>query len=292
LPELTREIYSVPGKSDSFYTVIFLISSMIGRKRMKIKAIDLNSDMGESFGPYKLGQDEELIKLISSANVGCGFHGGDPHVMRATVTMAKDNGVGVGAHPGLPDMLGFGRRNMDVSPRELEDFFVYQIGALKAFCAAADIPLQHVKAHGVLSGMAEADLDVAAAICRAIATVDQHLIWLTYAGTKTREIAENLGLTVVEEFYVDRAYNADRTLASRKLEGAVIEDPAEIKKRMIQLFAEGTVVAVDGTVLDMNCQSLCVHGDTPGAVDFVKQVRSVLAENSVQIKPMREILGS
>ena len=259
---------------------------------MKMKAIDLNSDMGESYGPYKLGQDEELIKLISSANIGCGFHGGDPHVMRATVAMAKENSVGVGAHPGLPDILGFGRRKMDISPQELEDFFVYQIGALKAFCAAADIQLQHVKAHGVLSGMAEADLDVAAAICRAIAMVDQNLIWLTYAGTKTRDIAKNLGLTVVEEFYVDRAYNADRSLASRKLEGAVIEDPAEIKKRMLQLFAEGTVVSVDGTVLEMNCQSLCVHGDTPGAVDLVKEMRTVLAENSVQIKPMREIIGS
>jgi len=259
---------------------------------MKINTIDLNCDMGESYGPYKLGQDEEVIKLISSANVGCGFHGGDPHVMRTTVAMAKENGVGVGAHPGLPDMLGFGRRKMDISPQELEDFFVYQIGALKAFCATADIQLQHVKAHGVLSGMAEADLDVAAAICRAIAMVDKNTIWLTYAGTKTRDIAESLGLTVVEEFYVDRAYNADRTLVSRKLEGAVIKDPAEIKKRMIQLFAEGTVTAMDGTVLEMNCQSICVHGDTPGAVEFVKQVRSVLAENSVQIKPMREILGS
>ena len=256
-----------------------------------MKRIDINCDMGESFGHYTLGMDEEVIRLISSANVGCGFHGGDPHVMRKTVALAKENGVGVGAHPGLPDLLGFGRRFMDVTPQELEDFFVYQIGALRAFCDAAGVPLQHCKAHGVLSGMAEKEEKIAKAICRAISMVDKKIIWLTYSGTKTRPIAESLGLQVVEECYADRAYNADLALVARKQAGAVIKDVTKIQKRILQLVQDGTITTIDGQVLDMPCQSVAVHGDSPGALDMVRQIRSALEENNVEITPLRSFVG-
>ena len=256
-----------------------------------MKSIDINCDMGESFGRYTLGMDEEVIRLISSANVGCGFHGGDPHVMRKTVALAKACDVGVGAHPGLPDLLGFGRRYMDVTPQELEDFFVYQIGALKAFCKAAGIRLQHVKAHGVLSGMAERDEKIAEAICRAISMIDKEIIWLTYSGTKTRPIAESMGLRVVEECYADRAYNADLSLVARKQPGAVIKDVAVIQKRILQLVKEGTITTIDGQVLDMPCQSIAVHGDSQGALDMVRQIRSALEENNVKITPLRSFVG-
>ena len=253
--------------------------------------IDINCDMGESYGRYTLGMDEEVIQLISSANVGCGFHAGDPHVMRKTVAFAKENGVGVGAHPGLPDLLGFGRRFLDVTPAELEDFFVYQIGALKAFCVAAGVTLEHVKAHGVLSGMAEKNTEMAEAICRAISAIDKNIIWLTYSGTKTRPIAESMGLQVVEECYADRAYNEDLLLVSRKETGAVIKDVKEIQRRILQLVKEGTITTIDGQVLDMSCQSICVHGDTPSALDMVRKIRSALEENNVEITPLRSFVA-
>ncbi len=250
---------------------------------MRIKTIDINCDMGESFGRYKLGMDEEVIKLVSSANVGCGFHGGDPHVMRNTVAMAKEHGVGVGAHPGLPDLLGFGRRYMDVTARELEDYFIYQIGALKAFCDVADVKLQHVKAHGVLSGMAEKSEEIAGAICRAISMVGEDIIWLTYSGTKTRGIAESLGLVVVEECYADRAYTSEKMLVPRKEPGAVIKDVNEIKNRIVRLACDGTMNTIDGQVLDMSCQSIAVHGDSPGALNMVKEIRLALEESGTEI---------
>jgi 5-oxoprolinase (ATP-hydrolysing) subunit A len=253
--------------------------------------IDINCDMGGSFGPYKMGMDEEVIRLISSANVGCGFHGGDPHVMRKTVAMAKENGVGIGAHPGLPDLLGFGRRHMDVTPQELEDFFVYQIGALKAFCDAAGVKLQHVKSHGVLSGLAEKDEKVAEAICRAISMIDKEILLLTYSGTKTRPVAESMGLRVVEECFADRAYNRELLLVSRKAAGAVITDVSEIQKRIVQLVKEGTITTIDGEVMDMTCDSICVHGDSPGALEMVRQIRSALEENGVEVTPLSAFAG-
>jgi UPF0271 protein len=257
---------------------------------VRIKTIDINCDMGESFGRYKLGMDEEVIKLVSSANVGCGFHGGDPHVMRNTVAMAKEHGVGVGAHPGLPDLLGFGRRYMDVAAQELEDYFVYQIGALKAFCDAADVKLQHVKAHGVLSGLAEKSEEIAGAICRAVSMVGEDIIWLTYSGTKTREIAESLGLVVIEECYADRAYTSEKTLVPRREPGAVIKDLGEIKKRIAQLACDGTMNTIDEQVLDMPCQSIAVHGDSPGALNMAREIRLTLEENGTEICPLSATL--
>ena len=257
---------------------------------MKKIAVDLNCDMGESFGRYKLGFDEEVIKLISSANVGCGFHGGDPHVMRDTVAMAKENGVGVGAHPGLPDLLGFGRREMKVTPEEVKDYFIYQIGALKAFVEVAGMKLQHVKMHGALDAMARADEELTRAMCEATKEVSPDLIWLAHSGIMTVEIAWNTGLKVVQEVYADRAYNADKTLVSRKLPGAVLKDPKEIGARIKQLIESGTITTIDGKTLELEFDSICVHGDTPGALEMIKTIRGILSEHNVAVKPMREFV--
>ena len=257
---------------------------------MKKTAVDLNCDMGESFGPYKLGFDEEVIKLISSANVGCGFHGGDPHVMRNTVAMAKEQGVGVGAHPGLPDLLGFGRREMKVTPEEVKDYFIYQIGALNAFVEVAGMKLQHVKMHGALDTMARTDEGLTMAMCEATREVSPDLIWLAHSGIRTGEIARSLGLTVVEEVYADRAYNADKTLVSRKLPGAVLKDPKEIGARIEQLMETGTITTIDGKPLKLEFDSICVHGDTPGALEMIRTIRDILGDHNVAVKPMAELI--
>jgi UPF0271 protein len=257
-------------------------------KIMKKMAVDLNSDMGESFGRYKLGLDEEVIKLISSANVGCGFHGGDPHVMRETVAMAKEHGVGVGAHPGLPDLIGFGRREMKVTPQEIKDYFIYQIGALKAFVEVAGIKLQHVKMHGALDAMARADEDLTRVMCEATRDISPDLIWLAHSGKG--KIAASMGLKVVQEVYADRAYNADKTLVSRKLPGAVLKDPREVAERIKQLVERGTMTTIDGKTLELEFDSICVHGDTPGALEIIQAIRGILAEHNIAVKPMAEII--
>jgi UPF0271 protein len=255
---------------------------------MKKKAIDLNCDMGESFGPYKLGLDEEVIKLISSANVGCGFHGGDPHVMRETVAMAKEYGVGVGAHPGLPDLLGFGRREMKVTPQEVKDYFIYQIGALKAFVEVAGMKLQHVKMHGALDAMAGRDEELTKAMCEATIGIRPDLIWLAHSGKG--EIARSMGLKVVQEVYADRAYNSDKTLVSRTLPGAVLKNFQEIGARIKQLIETGTITTIDGRALELDFDSICVHGDTPGAVGMIRTIREILTARDIAVKPMAELI--
>lgn len=252
--------------------------------------IDINCDMGESFGRYKLGFDEEVIKLISSANVGCGFHGGDPHVMRKTVDMAKQHGIGVGAHPGLPDLLGFGRREMKVSPEELRDYCVYQIGALKAFVEIAGMKLQHVKMHGALLNMGLANEELAVAMCGAARDVSPDLLWVTFSGIHTVEIARSLGLRVIQEFYADRAYNADKSLVSRKIPGAVLKDSKQIGARIKRLIETGTVTTLDGQTLELEYDSICVHGDTPGALEIIRTIRDIMADHNVAIKPMAELV--
>lgn len=257
---------------------------------MKKTAVDLNCDMGESFGRYKLGLDEEVIKLISSANVGCGFHGGDPHVMRETVALAKEYSVGVGAHPGLPDLLGFGRREIKVTPEEVKDYCIYQIGALKGFVEVAGMKLQHVKMHGALDAMARADEKLTRAMCEATREISLDLIWLAHSGIQIGEIARSMGLKVVQEVYADRAYNADKTLVSRRLPGAVLKDPKEIGRRIKQLMEMGTITTIDGKTLKLEFDSICVHGDTPGALEMVKTIRGILVDHDVAIKPMGELI--
>lgn len=251
-------------------------------------SIDINSDLGESFGAYTLGCDEEVLRHISSANVACGFHAGDPHVMRRTVALAGQHGVRVGAHPGLPDLLGFGRRRMAVSAEELHDFCLYQVGALKAFAEAAGQRLQHVKMHGALLEMSLADESLARAMCEAVRSVDPGLIWLTPAGCTT-ETARSCGLRVAEEFYADRAYHPDRRLVSRKQSGAVIHDAALIRGRVALALETGTVRTIEGQTLRMEFDSICVHGDTPGAMEIVRLVRAACADAGVTVRPLAEL---
>jgi UPF0271 protein len=210
--------------------------------------------------------------------------------MRDTVAMAKEHGVGVGAHPGLPDLLGFGRREMKVTPDEGKDYFIYQIGALKAFVEVVGLKLQHVKMHGALDAMARADEELTRAMCEATGEISPDLIWLAHSGIRTGEIARSTGLQVVQEVYADRAYNADKTLVSRKLPGAVLKDPREIGARIKELMEQGTISTIDGKTLELEFDSICVHGDTPGALEIIKTIRGILSDHSVAVKPMREFV--
>jgi UPF0271 protein len=252
-------------------------------------AMDLNCDMGESFGAYKLGLDEEVIKYITSANIACGWHAGDPMVMDRTVQMAKENGVGVGAHPGYPDLIGFGRRNMDCLPEELKNYLVYQIGALRGFCDVHGVKLRHVKPHGNLYLTAVENETVAKAVAQAIVNVDPGLIFVALAGAKGElmtRIGQEVGLKVAYEAFPDRAYTPEGTLVSRRQPGAVIKEPEKVAERALKMAKEGKVVAIDGTEIPLNAQTLCVHGDTPGAVDLVRQIRELLENQGIDVKPM------
>jgi UPF0271 protein len=206
------------------------------------------------------------------------------------VDMAKENRVAVGAHPGLPDLLGFGRREMKVTPEELKDYFTYQIGALKAFVEVAGMRLQHVKMHGALDAMARANEELTKAMCEATREVDPEIVWLAHSGMRGGEIAQALGLKVVQEVYADRAYHADKTLVSRTLPGAVIKDPREIDSRIRGLLDKGVVETIDGHTLELEFDSICVHGDTPGALDLIRTIRGTLADNNVAVKPMAELI--
>jgi len=250
--------------------------------------VDLNSDVGESFGAYTIGQDPVLLPHITSANVACGFHAGDPGVMRATVAMAKQHGVAVGAHPGFPDLVGFGRRDLHATPREIEDYVTYQIGALAAIAAAQGVRLQHVKAHGALFNMAVRDASLADAIARATAVVDRRLIFFGLPDSELIRAGERAGLTTASEVFADRAYEPDGTLVSRRKPGAVIHDGVEVVQRVVRMAREQSVVAVDGSVVPLKVDTICVHGDTPGAADLAARIRQALNSAGVQVKPVGE----
>lgn len=255
--------------------------------------IDLNSDVGESFGAYKIGLDEEVIPLISSANIACGFHAGDPTVMRHTIALAKEHGVAPGAHPGFPDLLGFGRRNMDVTPEEIRDYATYQIGALQAFAASQGMKLQHVKAHGALYNMAFQDARIWEAIAEVISKVDKELILVAIAGPKKdklKEIGRQYGIRIAFEFFADRAYNSDGSLVSRREPGAIIEDHQQAADRVLKMVIERKISAVDGTEIDVIADTICVHGDNPAAVRLAKQIRETLLASGVEIAPMAKFL--
>lgn len=253
-------------------------------------AVDLNADLGESFGSYRLGQDPVLIPLLNSAHIACGFHAGDPRVMDETVRLCRDAGVQIGAHPGFPDLAGFGRRVMEVSGREAETDVVYQLGALEAFCRRNGAELRHVKAHGALYNQAVRNAELAKGIAAGIASFRPDLLIVCQSGTEVERAAIEAGLTVAYEGFVDRAYNADGTLASRKLEGALLHDPRRAVDQALRMIAEGTVVAMDGTVVELRVDTLCVHGDNPDAVDFVKGLRRELIAAGVELEPMREVV--
>src|SRR5262245_28030907 len=248
--------------------------------------IDLNADVGESFGAYKLGHDEALIPLITSANVACGFHAGDPSVMRATVALARECRVAVGAHPGFPDLVGFGRREINASPREIEDAVAYQIGALAGIAAAEGARLQHVKAHGALYNMAVRNSSLADAIARATAAVNRTLILLGLPGSELIAAGRRAGLRTASEGFADRAYQRDGTLVPRSEAGAVIDDVDTVVRRAVMMATEHTVIAIDGSRVTIDIETICVHGDTPGAAALASRIRHALAEAGIDVRPM------
>ncbi len=252
--------------------------------------VDLNSDLGESFGAYTIGMDAEILKFVSSANVACGYHAGDPLVMEDTVRLAKEAGVAVGAHPGFPDLMGFGRRNMVCTPREAKAYVKYQLGALTAFTKACGLPLQHVKAHGALYNMAAKDMALAAAIAEAIAEVDDRIILLGLANSLMIKAGKEAGLRVASEVFADRGYQADGSLVPRKNPGAIIHDTDEAIARTIRMVKEGCVTAVTGETVPLSADSICVHGDNPSALAFVKNIRARLQAEGVEIVPLSGIV--
>jgi UPF0271 protein len=248
--------------------------------------IDINCDMGESFGVYTLGRDAEVMEYISSANIACGWHAGDPMVMEQTVRLAREKEVAVGAHPGYPDLMGFGRRHMKLTPREIENYLLYQIGALFAFARVHGLPLQHVKAHGALGNEAFVDLEVSKTIARAAARFSEKIIFVALAGTVMVQAAKEVGVRFVEEVYADRVYNPDGTLQSRKRAGSVIHDPEKAAGQALTMVQEGYVIAHDGTKVRVRPETLCIHGDTPHAVAILQRVREALQKASIAVKPM------
>jgi UPF0271 protein len=246
--------------------------------------IDLNCDLGESFGAYKMGMDEEILPLITSANIACGFHGGDPLIMERTVALCKVHGVRPGAHPGFPDLNGFGRRNMNLSPKEVKACVTYQIGALKAFCDSASIRLYHVKPHGALYNMAAVDYKLAAAICEAIHDVDDSLVLLALSGSEMLRAAKDCGISSASEVFADRAYESDGTLVSRSHKGAVIEEKEAAVKQVVRMAKEGRVRAISGEDISIKADSVCVHGDGRNALSFVKRIREELAVKGIEVK--------
>jgi UPF0271 protein len=245
--------------------------------------VDLNADVGESFGAWKLGHDAELMTHITSANVACGFHAGDPGVMRATVALARDHGVAVGAHPGFPDLAGFGRRELQVAPRDVEDFVVYQVGALAGIAAAQGVRLQHVKPHGALFNMAVRDAGLADAIARATALIDREMILFGLPASELIAAGRRAGLRTACEVFADRAYAADGTLVPRQREGAVITDPDTVLARVVRMVREKSVEAIDGTRVPLDVETICVHGDTPGAADLAARIHRALSEAGIEV---------
>lgn len=254
-------------------------------------AIDLNSDLGESFGAYKMGRDEEIIPLVSSANVACGLHAGDPTVMAKTTALCKASSVPMGAHPGFPDLQGFGRRNMNVSPADVKNLILYQVGALDAFCKSVGIKLQHVKPHGALYNMAAKDAALAKAICEGIQAYDPTLILLGLSGSEMLRQAKAIGLPCAAEVFADRAYEDDGTLVARTKPGAMIRDEDEAVSRVIGMIKNHSVTSISGKEIEIRPDSVCVHGDSDKALLFVKKIRSALEREGIAIQSVGQIVA-
>lgn len=252
--------------------------------------VDLNSDIGEGYGAYKLGMDEEIMKCVSSVNCACGWHAGDPLIMDKTVKIAKENKVAVGAHPGYPDLLGFGRRKMIVSPEEARAYMLYQLGALDAFAKANGIKLQHIKLHGAFYNMAAVEKELADAVLEGVEQFDKEIILMTLSGSYMAEEGKRRGLRVAEEVFADRGYNADGTLVNRSLPGAFVKDPEEAIARVIKMVKTKKVTAVTGEEIDIAADSICVHGDNPKAIEFVDRIRKSLITNGIEVKSLYEFI--
>ena len=251
-----------------------------------MERIDLNADLGESFGVYTLGADDTLLSSVTSANIACGFHAGDPNTMARTVAAVVQQGVALGAHPGLPDLVGFGRRALAVSPQEVLDMTCYQIGALSAFAARHEQRLQHVKPHGALYTMAENDPAIAAAIAQAVREFDPRLILVGQSGGRLTAAGRTLGLQVAHEVFADRSYQTDGTLTLRTQPGAVLHDPIRIAARIALLAQEGKIMAVDGSALTLQADTLCLHGDSPDASHLARIVKQALEAEGVAVRAL------
>jgi 5-oxoprolinase (ATP-hydrolysing) subunit A len=247
--------------------------------------IDISCDMGESVGPWKMGFDEEMMPYISSANVAGGFHAGDPTTMRKTVALAKDHGVAVGVHPGYRDLVGFGRREMDVPPEEIHDEIIYQLGALRAFARYYDMEVQHVKPHGALYMVAARDEELSRAIIEAIQRVDPGLLLFCMRASVTYQLAQKLDQPVVAEFYADREYNNDGQIVFTRSVAEEL-DPEEVGDRVVRAVTEKKVKTESGRDIDVVSDSVCVHGDTPGAVRLAEAIARKLGENDIEIRPL------
>ena len=253
------------------------------------KTINLNADMGEGFGAYDIGDDAGLLKIIRSASIACGFHAGDPVTMQRLVTEAATQGVSIGAHPGFNDLWGFGRRRIDMNPRELEYMIAYQIGALQAMARYAGAKVTHLKPHGALNNMAAEDIELALAIGRAIKTVDRDIIYVALAGSQMEKAGRELGLPVAREGFCDRLYDDDGNLTSRKVPGAVIHDPEIVAQRVVRMVLNDEIMSRSGKPLKVALDTLCVHGDEPSGVIVARAARKGLEAAGVRVIPLPEM---
>jgi 5-oxoprolinase (ATP-hydrolysing) subunit A len=250
---------------------------------MQILKVDLNSDMGEGFGVYCAGDDQSLLDVVTSANVACGFHAGDPEIMARTFQLAKDRGVNVGAHPGFPDLWGFGRRVMPYSPAEIERLVAYQIGAAQALSTYAGNPITYVKAHGALGNLTEPRADVATAVCRAVKAVDRSLICMSFSGGTLLRIAQDMGLSTCAEIFADRGYTEEGRLVPRDQPGAMIHNPQVAAARALRMVQSGAVESTSGKQIKLPVESICIHGDSAEAVAMARLVRQTLERAGIRI---------
>ncbi|KZE64133.1 lactam utilization protein LamB [Fictibacillus phosphorivorans] len=255
-----------------------------------MSVIDINCDMGESFGAYRLGTDEEILKYVTSANIACGFHAGDPATMRKTVKMALQHEVGIGVHPGLPDLAGFGRRNIDISPQEAYEMVVYQIGSLWGFVKAEGGAIQHVKPHGALYNMAAVNQELSEAIAEAVYKVNPELILFGLAGSELVKAGERAGLRTASEVFADRTYQENRTLTSRKLPNAVITDDDAAVAQVIRMAKEGKVMTQQEVDVEIKADTVCIHGDGAHALSFAEKIRKTLEESGISVRKIGESL--
>lgn len=253
--------------------------------------IDLNSDMGESFGAWRMGEDRAMLEIVSTANIACGFHAGDPEVIEQTLQLAKQNQVGVGAHPSFMDLYGFGRRQIKGdSPNQIKQQIIYQIGAVKAIAESIGYPIRHVKTHGSLGNMASEDAELAMIVAQAIYAVDPSLIFVVMPGMETEKAGLKIGLPLAREIYIDRAYAENGNLLSRQLPGALLHDSEQASRRIMQMIEQQSIFTVSGQRIPVTIDTICVHGDNPNAVEMAKKVRQHLEANGITIARLDQLI--
>ncbi|MEM2307609.1 MAG: 5-oxoprolinase subunit PxpA [Sulfolobales archaeon] len=255
-----------------------------------VKLVDLNTDAGESYGRWVLVDEDQLFRYVTSANIACGFHAGDPVSIWKSIRLAKSLGVSVGAHPGFPDLMGFGRREMVLSTEELKSYMLYQLGALDAFLKVEGMRMQHVKAHGALYNMAWVREDYARALSEAVYSYNPRLVLVAPYGSASARVAEELGIRVAYEAFIDRGYTSDGRLAPRGTAGALITNIEKILERVVSIVDKGVVVSVDGKPVEVRAHTLCIHGDSPGAIEIARAVNQKLRELGIGLRPIAEIV--